>query len=47
MIFKNKRNSRTFKHRNQKSIVFKGIQGLEKAVINYKYFQALQGPVQI
>ena len=41
-----KRNSRTFKHLDQKSAVFQGFQGLEKPVMNFKYFQALQGPVQ-
>ena len=40
-----KRNSRTFKHLDQKSAVFQGFQGLEKPVMNFKYFQALQGPV--
>ena len=33
----------TFKHPYHKSTVF---QGLEKAVMNFKYLQALQGPVQ-
>ena len=41
-----KRNSRTFKHLDQKSAVFQGFQGLEKPVMNFKYFQALQGPVR-
>ena len=41
-----KKNSRTFKHLDQKSAVFQGFQGLEKPVMNFKYFQALQGPVR-
>ena len=41
-----KRNSRTLKHLDQKSAVFQGFQGLEKPVMNFKYFQALQGPVR-
>ena len=45
MIFKNKRNFRTFKHSNHKSTVFQVIQGPEKALMNFKYFQALQEPV--
>ena len=36
----------TFKHPYHKSTVFQGFQGLEKAVMNFKYLQALQGPVQ-
>ena len=32
---------------NQKITVFQGIQGLERAVMNSKYFQALQGPARI
>ena len=44
--FKNKENSRTFKHSYHKSTVFQGFQGLDKALINFKYFQALQGPVR-
>ena len=35
-----KGNSRTFKHPNKKITVFHGFQGLEKAVMNIKYFQA-------
>ena len=31
---------------DQKSTVFQGFQGLEKPVMNLKYFQALQGPVR-
>ena len=38
--FKNKRNLRTFKHSNQKSTVFQGFQGLEKELMDFKYFQA-------
>ena len=35
-----------FKHSKQKSTVFQGFQGLDKALMmNFKYFQALQGPV--
>ena len=30
----------------KKSPVFQGFQGLEKPVMNFKYFQALQGPVR-
>ena len=30
----------------KKTAVFQGFQGLEKTVMNFKYFQALQGPVQ-
>ena len=41
-----KGNSRTFKHFDQKTAVFQGFQGLEKTVMNFKYFQALQGPVR-
>ena len=41
-----KRNSRTFKHLDQKVAVFQGFQGLEKPVMNFKYFQALKGPVR-
>ena len=29
-----------------KKVVFQGFQGLEKPVMNFKYFQALQGPVR-
>ena len=35
-----KRNSRTFKHLDQKGAIFQGFQGLEKTVMNFKYFQA-------
>ena len=44
--FKNKINSRTYKQSNQKGTVFQGFKGLEKALMNFKYFQALQGPVR-
>ena len=37
-------NSMTFKHPNIKSTVLKEFQDLEKAMMNFKYFQALQGP---
>ena len=37
-----KRNSRTW----QKSSVFQGFQGLEKTVMNFKYFQALQWSIR-
>ena len=46
MICQKKGNSRTFKHPYQNSTIFQGFQGLEKVVINFKYLQALQGPVQ-
>ena len=36
----------TFKHLDQKSAVFQGFQGVEKPMMNFKYFQALQGPVR-
>ena len=36
----------TFKHIDQKSAAFQGFQGLEKPVMNFKYFQALQEPVR-
>ena len=35
--FKNKINSRTYKHSNQKGTVFQGFKGLEKALMNFKY----------
>ena len=38
-----KGNSRTYKHPDQKGAIF---QGLEKTVMNFKYFQALPGPVR-
>ena len=41
-----KGNSRTYKHLDQKGAIFQGFQGLEKTVMNFKYFQALPGPVQ-
>ena len=41
-----KGNSRTFKHPYSKSTVFQGLQGLEKALVKFKHFQALQGPVR-
>ena len=41
-----KGNSRTFKHHYWKFTFFQGFQGLEKAEVNFKYFQALQGPVR-
>ena len=44
-ICQQKEISMTFKHLNSKSIVFQGFQGLEKAVMKFKHFQALQGPV--
>ena len=37
----------TFKHPYSKSTVFQGLQGLEKALVKFKHFQALQGPVRI
>ena len=41
-----KGNSRTYKHLDQKGAIFQGFQGLEKTVMNFKYFQALPGPVR-
>ena len=41
-----KGNSRTFKHPYSKSTVFQGLQGIEKASVKFKHFQALQGPVR-
>ena len=38
-----KGNSRTFKHLDP---IFQGFQGLEKTVMNFKYFQALPGLVR-
>ena len=43
---KKKENSRTFKHHNRQCSVFQGFLGLEKEVMNFTYFQALQGPVR-
>ena len=45
MIFKKKVISKTFNHPNPNSIVFNGFQGLENAVMNFKHFQAIHGPV--
>ena len=44
--FAKKGNSRTFKHSYSKSTVFQGFQGLEKVLVKFKHFQALQGPVR-
>ena len=47
MIFKNKQNSRTFKHSHLEIVVFLGFQGLEKALVNFKYYKSLKAPVRI
>ena len=36
----------TFKHLDRKRAVFQGFQSLEKSVMNFKYFQALQGRIR-
>ena len=41
-----KGNSWTYKHLDQKGAIFQGSQGLEKTVMNFKYLQALPGPVR-
>ena len=45
MICKKKK-FKDFKAPNQKCTVFQGFSGLEKAMVNFKYFQPLQGPVR-
>ena len=45
MISKRKGNSTTF-NPNQKGNVFQELKGLQKAVMNFKYFQAFIGPVR-
>ena len=46
MICPQKGNSNILKHPKLKRTVFQRFQGLEKAVVNFKYFQALRGHVR-
>ena len=45
MIFKAKKIQGLSSTLIKKSTTFQGFQGLERALMNFKYFQAIQGPV--